>query len=47
MPVNVMRTLDGPPIADYAAAGVARISHGPHPWRKAMADLKANVEALV
>lgn len=46
MPVNVMRPLDGPPIADYAAAGVARISHGPHPWRKAMADLKADVEAL-
>lgn len=47
MPVNVMRALDGPPIADYATAGVARISHGPFPWLKAMADFKADVEALL
>ncbi|MEM1037257.1 MAG: isocitrate lyase/phosphoenolpyruvate mutase family protein [Pseudomonadota bacterium] len=46
MPVNVMRSLDGPDISAFADAGVARISHGPWPWRKAMSDLKTEVEAL-
>ncbi|MEL7232654.1 MAG: isocitrate lyase/phosphoenolpyruvate mutase family protein, partial [Pseudomonadota bacterium] len=46
MPVNVMRALDGPDISALSEAGVARISHGPGPWRKAMVDLKASVEAL-
>ena len=45
LPVNVMRQMDGPPIAEFAAAGVARISHGPFPWLQAMADLK-NAVAL-
>lgn len=40
LPINVMRVLDGPPIADYAAAGVARISHGPFPWSAAMAHVE-------
>lgn len=43
LPLNVMRPLDGPPVEALAAAGVARISHGPFPWLKAMADLKAVV----
>lgn len=47
MPVNVMRGLEGPDVRALAEAGVARISHGPHPWRKAMADLKAGVESLL
>lgn len=28
-PINAMRRLDGPPISEYAQAGIARISHGP------------------
>ncbi len=47
MPVNVMRGLDGPPLKAITDAGVARISHGPGPWRKAMSDLQASVEALI
>ncbi len=39
LPVNVMRTLNGPPLADYAAAGVARVSHGPFPWSESMKNL--------
>lgn len=46
LPVNVMRPLDGAPIADLAAAGVARISHGPMPWRAAMQVLKSAAEAV-
>ena len=41
MPVNVMRSLDGADIADLAKAGVARISHGPWPWREAMGVLSS------
>lgn len=39
LPVNVMRALPGPPVPDYAAAGVARISHGPFPWMESMKNL--------
>lgn len=39
LPVNVMRALPGPPLPDYAAAGVARISHGPFPWMESMKSL--------
>lgn len=40
LPVNVMRlTPDEPTTAQYAAAGVARISSGPGPWRAVMATL--------
>ena len=46
LPVNVMRVLDGPPIADYAAAGVARISHGPFPWRSAMALVESEARTI-
>jgi len=40
LPVNVMRPVGGDPIADYAAAGVARISHGPTPRNAVMDALK-------
>ncbi|MEL6754558.1 MAG: isocitrate lyase/phosphoenolpyruvate mutase family protein [Pseudomonadota bacterium] len=41
LPVNVMRPVDGAPIADYAAAGVARVSHGGSPRSAVMAALNA------
>ncbi|MEM7493155.1 MAG: isocitrate lyase/phosphoenolpyruvate mutase family protein [Pseudomonadota bacterium] len=47
MPVNVMRSLDGADIADFAAVGVARISHGPWPWRNAMTGLRTQVQAIL
>lgn len=40
LPVNFMAWPGTPPKADIAATGVARISHGPFPWRIAMAALK-------
>lgn len=39
LPVNVMASPTAPPRAVLAQAGVARISHGPFPWRAAMAGL--------
>lgn len=39
LPVNVMRTLDGPSILDFARTGVARISHGPMPRNALMEAL--------
>ena len=36
LPVNLFRGLDSPPIAEFAAAGAARISHGHNPWVAAM-----------
>ena len=41
LPVNIMRTLTGPAIAELAGAGVARISHGPFPFIAAMAHVQA------
>ncbi|MEO0981070.1 MAG: isocitrate lyase/phosphoenolpyruvate mutase family protein [Pseudomonadota bacterium] len=46
LPVNVMAGGKGPAIADLAAAGVARVSFGGHPWRLAMAALKDAAAAL-
>lgn len=46
VPVNAMRMGDLK-IADLAAAGVARISHGPGPYRAAMAALTAQCKAAV
>lgn len=46
LPVNVMRPLDGAPIAALAGAGAARISHGPMPWMAAMAALKSSAAEL-
>lgn len=39
LPVNFMAFPGGPDRATVAGAGVARISHGPFPWRAAMAAL--------
>lgn len=44
LPLNVMRGPGGPKIADLAQSGVARVSHGPNPFRAAMATLKADTE---
>ena len=40
LPVNFMAFPGAPPAAEVAAAGVARISHGPFPWKLAMQALK-------
>lgn len=40
LPVNFMAWPGTPATADIAATGVARISHGPFPWRLAMQALK-------
>ncbi len=40
LPVNFMAFPGAPPAKEVAATGVARISHGPFPWRLAMAALK-------
>jgi 2-methylisocitrate lyase-like PEP mutase family enzyme len=39
LPVNFMAWPGTPPTADIAATGIARISHGPFPWRLAMETL--------
>ena len=39
LPVNVMALPGAPSTADLAGMGVARISHGPWPYRKTMSDL--------
>lgn len=39
VPVNVMVMPRMPSLAELAGAGVARVSHGPGPWRRAMAEL--------
>ncbi|PRH16389.1 isocitrate lyase/PEP mutase family protein [Burkholderia multivorans] len=43
LPVNVMRVAETPTIAELAACGVARISHGPYPYIQAMKALAALV----
>jgi 2-methylisocitrate lyase-like PEP mutase family enzyme len=40
LPVNFMAWPGTPPTAAIAAAGIARISHGPFPWKLAMQALK-------
>ena len=40
LPVNFMAFPGAPSAREAAATGVARISHGPFPWRLAMAALK-------
>ena len=40
LPVNSMAWPGAPAAAEVAAAGVARISHGPFPWKLAMKALK-------
>ena len=39
LPVNVMKMQAAPAAGELASLGVARISHGPGPYRSAMADL--------
>ncbi|MDC0737876.1 isocitrate lyase/phosphoenolpyruvate mutase family protein [Cognatishimia sp. SS12] len=39
LPLNVMRVPDALPLAELTELGVARISHGPGPYRQAMHDL--------
>ena len=46
LPVNLFRGLDSPPIADFAAAGAARISHGHNPWVAAMDLVSAKAGEL-
>lgn len=46
LPVNFMAFPGAPGAAEVAAAGVARISHGPFPWKLAMKALKDSAEAI-
>jgi 2-methylisocitrate lyase-like PEP mutase family enzyme len=46
LPVNFMAFPGAPGAAQVAAAGVARISHGPFPYRLAMKALKDAAEAV-
>jgi 2-methylisocitrate lyase-like PEP mutase family enzyme len=46
LPVNFMAFPGAPEAAKVAAAGVARISHGPFPYRLAMKALKEAAEAI-
>ena len=46
LPVNFMAFPGAPEAADVAATGVARISHGPFPFRLAMKALKQAAEAI-
>lgn len=47
LPVNFMAYPGAPPPAEIAAAGAARISHGPFPWKLAMKALKEAAEAAL
>jgi 2-methylisocitrate lyase-like PEP mutase family enzyme len=46
LPVNFMAFPGGPTAADVAAAGVARISHGPFPYRLVLKALREAAEAV-
>ena len=46
LPVNFMAFPGAPAAAEVAAAGVARISHGPFPYRLAMKALKEAAEEI-
>ena len=45
LPLNVLISPGAPPAATLAALGVARLSHGPFPWRAQMAALGAGYGA--
>jgi 2-methylisocitrate lyase-like PEP mutase family enzyme len=47
LPVNIMMMPGVPDRPALAARGVARISHGPFPWRSAMANLEAEARAAM
>ena len=42
LPLNVIAFPGAPPKSEWASAGVARISHGPFPFRRLMEQLAAN-----
>jgi 2-methylisocitrate lyase-like PEP mutase family enzyme len=46
LPVNVMMRPGAPDLATLAAAGVARVSYGPFPYRAMMAWLRAEAEKV-
>lgn len=47
LPLNAIAFLGAPPKADWAAAGVARISHGPFPHKSLMAQLTEAAKAAI
>jgi 2-methylisocitrate lyase-like PEP mutase family enzyme len=47
LPLNVIAFPGAPPKADWVNAGVARISHGPHPHRALMANLEEMAKAAI
>jgi len=47
LPLNVIAFPGAPPKAEWAAAGVARISHGPFPHRALMAQLTELASAAI
>ena len=47
LPVNVMRLQAAPVVRDLASLGVARISHGPGPYRSAVAELTKQARAAL
>ncbi len=47
LPLNVIAFPGAPPKSDWAAAGVARISHGPFPHRALMATLEEMAKAAI
>jgi 2-methylisocitrate lyase-like PEP mutase family enzyme len=47
LPLNVIAFPGAPPKAEWAAAGVARISHGPFPHRALMAQLEEAARAAM
>jgi 2-methylisocitrate lyase-like PEP mutase family enzyme len=47
LPLNVIAFPGAPPKAEWAAAGVARISHGPFPHRALMAQLEAAARSAI
>jgi 2-methylisocitrate lyase-like PEP mutase family enzyme len=47
LPLNLIAFPGAPPKADWANAGVARISHGPHPHRALMAKFEEMARAAI
>ena len=47
LPLNAIAFPGAPPKAEWAAAGVARISHGPFPHAALMKQLEANARAAI
>ncbi len=45
LPINIMASASAPPLASLAALGVARVSHGPGPYRAAMKFLAEATKA--